>query len=158
MGGPLIPGLTEFDGPRRRIPRMVWWLAIIVIAIGATVVLVGLFAGTGPARALGEVTTDLPAVAYRPTADARVIQVAVAVPAGGLCRGDRVEVRAFPRMNRIEVAAERTSARNRACAPTGIAQGLTWLDVSLDAPLGERSVIDANGRLPLSRETATSLG
>ena len=42
--GPLIPGLQEFDGPRRRLPRVVWWLIIGVAVAIAVILLVGLFA------------------------------------------------------------------------------------------------------------------
>jgi hypothetical protein len=156
--GPLIPGLQEFDGPRRRLPRAVWWIVIgLVVAIGV-VLLVGLFAGTGPARSLGLVTEQLQPVAYRPTTSEQVIQVAVGVPADGLCRSDDVQVRAFARSNRIEVAAERTRSRNSTCQSTGIAQDRVWIDVALDEPLGERQVIRESDRRPLLRETSGSLG
>ncbi len=41
--GPLIPGMNEFDGPRRRVPRIVWWIAA---ACGVVVLLIGV-AGFG---------------------------------------------------------------------------------------------------------------
>lgn len=150
--GPLIPGLQEFDGPRRRLPRALWWVIIGVVVAIAVIVLVGLFAGTGPARSLGLVTERLQPIAYRPTTSEQVIQVAVGVPADGLCRSDDVEVRAFARGNRIEVAAERTRARNSPCQSTGIAQDRVWIDVPLDAPLAERQVIREADRRPISRE------
>ena len=156
--GPLIPGLQEFDGPRRRLPRAVWWTIIGIAVAIAVVLLVGLFAGTGPARSLGLVTDPLQPVAYRPTTSEQVIQVAVGVPADGLCRSDDVQVRAFARSNRIEVAAERTRARNAACQSTGIAQDRVWVDVALDEPLGDRQVIREIDRGPLPRETSGSLG
>lgn len=151
--GPLIPGLQEFDGPRRRLPRVVWWIAIgLVVAIGV-IVLAGLFAGTGPARSLGLVTEQLQPVGYRPTTSEQVIQVAVGVPADGLCRSDEVAVRTFARSNRLEVTAERTRSRSSGCQATGIAQDRVWIDVALDAPLGERQVIREADRRPLPRET-----
>ena len=152
--GPLIPGLREFDGPRKRVPRFLWWIGIVLIVGIAVVLLVGLFAGTGPARSLGLVTEPLQPVSYRPTTSDEAIQVGVGVPADGLCRSDDVEVRAFARGNRIEVAAERTRARNAACQPTGIAQDRVWIDVTLDAPLGDRQVIRESDREPLPREAA----
>ena len=150
--GPLIPGLQEFDGPRRRLPRVVWWLIIGIAVAIAVILLVGLFAGTGPARSLGLVTERLQPVAYRPTTSEQVIQVAVGVPADGLCRSDDIAVRAFARSNRIEVAAERTRSRNSTCQSTGIAQDRVWIDVPLDVPLAERQVIREIDRRALPRE------
>lgn len=158
VNGPLIPGLQEFDGPKKGLPRFIWWI-IAGVAIAVVVILaVGLLAGTGPARSLGLVTEPMQAVAYRPTTNDRVIQVAIAVPTEGLCQQDDVVVNAFPRSNRVEVTAQRTSARNRSCEATGIAQDRIWVDVSLDDPLGERQVIREVDRRALPRETAGSLG
>ncbi len=54
--GPLIPGMNEFDGPRRRVPRIVWWIAaacgVVVLLIGVA----GFGGGVGPLRTLGLVT------------------------------------------------------------------------------------------------------
>ena len=50
--GPLIPGLQEFDGPRRRLPRVVWWLIIGIAVAIAVILLVGLFAGTGVGKSV----------------------------------------------------------------------------------------------------------
>ena len=74
------------------------------------------------------------------------------VPADGLCRSDDIAVRAFARSNRIEVAAERTRARNSTCQSTGIAQDRVWIDVPLDVPLAERQVIREIDRRALPRE------
>jgi len=152
--GPLIPGLREFDGPRKRLPRAVWWVGGAMVVALAVILLVGLFAGTGPARSLGLVTEPLQLLSYRPTTTDDVIQVGVGVPAEGLCRSDEVEVRAFARGNRVEVEAERTRSRNAVCRATGIAQDRVWVDVTLDAPLGDRQVIRGSDRGPLPRESA----
>lgn len=158
VNGPLIPGLKEFDGPRKGLPRFVWWiLAGVAVAI-AVLVLVGLFAGTGPARSLGLLTQPLQPVAYRPTTSPEVIQVAIAVPPEGLCRGDELDVRAFARSTRIEVSAVRTSPRNANCETTGIVNDKVWMDVAIDAPLLDRQVIRESDRQPLPRETGASLG
>ena len=57
--GPLIPGMNEFDGPRRGVPRIVWWIAaacgVVVLLIGVA----GLVGGVGPLRTLGLVTLSL---------------------------------------------------------------------------------------------------
>ena len=37
VNGPLIPGLQEFDGPRKGLPRFVWWV-LGVLAVAAAVV------------------------------------------------------------------------------------------------------------------------
>lgn len=157
VNGPLIPGLKEFDGPKKGVPRLVWWVIGIVLVVGVVIVLVGMLAGTGPLRSLGLRTEALQAVAYRPTTDDRVVQVAVAVPTEGLCKKDDVVVSAFARGNRIEISATRTSARNSACQPTGIAQDRVWVDVPLDARLGDRQVVREADRAALPRETSTGL-
>lgn len=157
VNGPLIPGLREFDGPKKGLPRFIWWIIIGVVVALVVVLLVGLFAGTGPARSLGLVTEPMQAVAYRPTTNDRVIQVAIAVPTDGLCKQDDIVVNGFARSNRVEVAAQRTSSRNRSCDATGIAQDRIWVDVELDEVLGERQVIREADRRALPRETAGSL-
>ena len=94
--GPLIPGLREYDAPRRRRSPVFWmWTIGAVAAVAALVVLGGLVAGIGPLRALGTDEAPLTPVAWRPTVDAQVIQVAVALPESGLCTGDEVVVRSL---------------------------------------------------------------
>lgn len=154
--GPLIPGLREYDAPRRRRSPIFWmWTIGAVLAVVALVVLGGLVAGIGPLRALGTDETPLDPVSWRPTADAQVIQVAVALPESGLCTGDEVVVRAIERPTLIEVSAVRATPRGSgACAGIGIAGDRTWVDLALDLPMGTRMAVRQEDRVPLEVESA----
>ena len=156
--GPLIPGLREYDAPRRRRSPAFWaWSIGVIAAVLGLVVLGGLIAGIGPLRALGTDESPLNAVAWRPTTDPQVIQVAVALPESGLCTGDEVVVRAIDRPTLIEVSAARTSPRGSGdCAGIGIAGDRTWVDVALDLPMGTRMAIRQADRVPLEVEPAVS--
>ncbi|MBM3688883.1 MAG: hypothetical protein FJW80_04385 [Actinobacteria bacterium] len=153
---PLIPGLREYDAPRRkrRTPAFWAWLLGGIAVIVALVVAGGLVAGIGPLRALGTAETPLNAVAWRTTLDPRVIQVAVALPESGLCTGDEVLVRIIERPNVIEVSAVRAAPRGaEECAGIGIAGDRTWVDATLDLPMGERTAVRVSDRVPLVNET-----
>jgi hypothetical protein len=151
--GPLIPGLREFDAPRRRPPGWLVGGIVAVVALALFVVLAGLFAGAGPLRSLGLVTTSLAPVSYRPTAADDAIQVSVAMPPSGLCRDDEVVVVAFERGNRIEVEASVTRPRRESCTSTAVGGDLHWVDVGLDAPLGERQVVRADDHTAVPRDS-----
>ena len=154
--GPLIPGLREYDAPRRRRSPVFWmWTVGAVVAVAALVVLGGLVAGIGPLRALGTDETELNPVSWRPTADPQMIQVAVALPDAGLCTGDEVVVRAIERPTLIEVSAVRATPRGAGeCAGIGIAGDRTWVDLSLDLPMGTRMAVRQSDRVPLEAERA----
>ena len=149
--GPLIPGLEEFDAPRRKMPAWVWWLLGGVGVVGALALVAGLCAGVGPLRSLGLVTQELSPVAYRPVADPRVIQVAVALPPQGLCQGEDVAVQALEQSNRVEISTFVTRPRNVNCSGTGVAGDRVWVDVPLRFELDSRQVIRAIDRTPLQR-------
>jgi len=152
--GPLIPGLREYDAPRRRRTPAIWvWSAAGAFAIAVLVLVGGIAAGIGPLRAFGVVETPLSPVGWRATADPEVLQVAVALPEAGLCTGDDVFVRTIERPTVIEVTAVRAAPRGSAdCAGIGIAGDRTWVDVSLGDPLGERTLIRMPDRVPLTEE------
>lgn len=153
---PLIPGLREYDAPRRRrrTPAFWGWLFGGIAVIVALVVAGGLVAGIGPLRALGTAETPLDPVAWRVTPDPRVIQVAVELPESGLCTGDEVLVRVIERPNLLEVSAVRAAPRASAeCAGIGIAGDRTWVDVTLDDPMGERTAVRVSDRVPLANES-----
>jgi hypothetical protein len=154
--GPLIPGLREYDAPRRRRSPVFWmWTVGAIVSLAALIVLGGLVAGIGPLRALGTDETPLSPVSWRPTEDPRVIQVGVALPDAGLCTGDEVVVRAIERPTLIEVSAVRATARGGgACSGIGIAGDRTWVDLSLDLPLGTRMPVRESDRVPLEAEPA----
>lgn len=156
--GPLIPGIEEFDAPRRPMPRIVWWVLAIIVLSAALLLLLGVFRGVGHFSSLGWVTNDLQPVAYRPTANDQVVQVAIAVPPGGLCRDDQVSIRGTEGPDRIEVQASVTRLRNAGCEQEPGAGDRLWVDVALTAPAGERIVVRANDGGELPRETEAGLG
>jgi hypothetical protein len=145
--------LEEFDVPRRGFPAWLGWLLAGVAVLIAIIVASGLFAGAGPLRALGLTTQELVPVGYRPTADPRVIQIAVALPPQGLCRTDNVVGLAFEQSNRIEVSTSVTRSRNVNCQGIGVAGNRVWVDVPLRFELAERSIIRSSDRQPLARES-----
>lgn len=147
--GPLIPGIEEFDRPRRGWPR--WLVGVVIGALVLIMLLLvaGFVGGVGPLRILGQSTLPMTSVAYRVTSDPRVIEVAVAAPAEGLCRTDDLVVVAYERGNRVEVEGSVTRPRSATCQAVTIGGDLRWVRVELDAPLEERTVIAIEGRLPL---------
>jgi hypothetical protein len=150
--GPLIPGVEEFDAPRRGVPWLVWAILLAALVAVAFTVALGLLTGAGPLRALGQVASTLQPVAYRPTTDELVMSIAVTLPPNGLCPDDEVQVVAFERGSRVEVDAKVEQSRNATCPETGIAGDSTWIDVRLTQPLGDRSVIRLSDRQPLQRD------
>ena len=153
---PLIPGLREYDAPRRRRRSPVFW-GWLLGGVGVVVALVvagGLVAGIGPLRMLGTAETPLNPVAWRVTSNPLVIQVAVALPEAGLCTGDEVLVRVIERPNVLEASAVRAAPRGaEQCSGIGIAGDRTWVDVALDDPMGDRTVVRLSDRVPLPNES-----
>jgi hypothetical protein len=145
--------MREFDRPRSRWPSWLGWLIGAVAAIVALIVLAGFVGGVGPLRVLGLTSTALSPVSYRPAASDTSIQVAVALPPSGLCRGDELTAVAFERSNRVEVETTLVRSRNGECTLTSMGGDLRWIVVGLDHPLGTRTVISAADRTPLPRET-----
>jgi hypothetical protein len=142
--GPLIPGVQEFDRPRRGWPAWLRWTLLGVLVALVVLVAAGFVGGTGPFRFLGTRTIAVESVAYRTTSDPAVIQVGVAVPNDGMCRDDQIEVVAFERSNRVELEGSITRSRDESCADVVLGGDLRWVDVPLAAPLADRTVI----RLP----------
>ncbi len=157
--GPLIPGIREFDAPRRRRNSGVlrWVLASVAIAAVITV-MAGVLGGVGPLRVLGVQETPLRPIAWRPTVEATLVQVAVATPEG-LCSGDEVRVTPVEGGDRIAVDASRVRARNAGpCSGFGIAGDHTWVDVRLSAPVGDRTMIRKSDRQPMPRQAPVDAG
>ena len=151
-GGPLIPGMQEFDRPRRGWPRWLTWVTVTAVVVGALVVLAGFVGGVGPLRILGTTTTPLEAVAYRLTDADSAIEVGFALPADGLCRDDVVDAVAFERGNRVEVDLSLVRSRGGDCALTSLGGDVRWVTVTLDAPLGSRTVVRTLDREPVPRQ------
>jgi hypothetical protein len=129
------------------------WLLVSAVVLVVLVVLAGLVGGVGPLRALGLRTVPLDAVAYRLTTEPTVIQVGVTLPEEGLCRDDEIAVVAFERGNRVEVTSSATRARAGSCVVTSLGGDVRWADVRLTSSLGTRTVIRADDREPLPRES-----
>lgn len=146
-GGPLIPGLQEFDAPRPRRTWIGWTLGIAALGL-VLVVVAGFVGGVGPLAVLGVQTTPLSAVGYRTAADPSAVDIAVAVPPGGLCGNDEVTATAFERGGRVEVEAS-MSRRRSDCPPVALGGDVRWVTVTLQQPLGERPVIRLPDREPL---------
>lgn len=147
-GGPLIPGLQEFDAPR---PRRTWigWLLGIGAGFAVLLVVAGFVGAVGPLSVLGVQSTPLVTVGYRVAADPRAVEIAVAVPAGGLCGQDEVVATAFERSGRIEIEAAVTRLRRADCPPVALGGDVRWVSVSLQQPLDDRPVIRLPDREPL---------
>lgn len=149
--GPLIPGIEEFDRPRRGWPRWLTFVVLAVLGLVALVVVAGFIGGVGPLRILGQSNVPLTAVAYRELPDPLAIEVAVTTPREGLCRDDELVVVAYERGNRVEVEGSVTRSRSASCQAVTMGGDLTWVEVELASPLGERTVIAVEGREPLDR-------
>lgn len=128
-------------------------LLVAVLGLVAMIVLAGFVGGVGPLRVLGQVSTPVEVVAYRVTSDAQRLEIAVTVPGEGLCRGDEVVVVAYERGNRIEVEGSASRSRSASCQPVTMAGDLRWVPVTLDADLGERTVVTTDNRRPLENRT-----
>jgi len=151
--GPLIPGIEEFDRPKRGWPK---WLTLVVVGVlllGALIVVAGFVGGVGPLRVLGQSIVPLTAVAYRELPDPLAIEVAVTTPREGLCRNDELVVVAYERGNRVEVEGSVTRSRTSSCQTVTMGGELTWVQVELESALGERTVINVEGREPLQERT-----
>lgn len=158
MSGPLIPGMREFDAPRKRNPVFLWWLMGFVVLAGVVVVGLGVFAAAGPFRQLGLKTEQLETLAFRPTVIDKVVQISVALPAGGLCAQDVVEISLAEDAAAVYVGASVTTPRNISCPAVGLSADQVWVDAQLLAPLDQRHVVRADDGQVLSRESSTGLG
>lgn len=148
--------MREFDRPRSGWPRWLTFLLVSGLVLLAVVVLAGFAGGVGPLKVLGQSTTPLTAVSYRVTPNDAVIEVAVTMPPGGLCRDDEVDAVAFERGNRVEVETSVTRGRRASCPATTLGGDVRWVQVPLDAALGARTVIRAADREPIPREEAAA--
>lgn len=151
--GPLLPGVEEFDVPRRPWPRWVAVLLVLVVGTALAVPALGFVAGVGPMRSLALETTELPPLAYRPTTNERVVQVSVGVPAAGICPDAVVEPSAEESASGVRVRIALTQDRNADCGTSGAGTQRQWVDIELAGPLAGRSVARASDGTVLPRET-----
>ncbi len=146
--GPLIPGLREFDapkpGPRRWLVSLIVGVAVVVIALAA----VGFLSGKGPLRFLGLATSQLQPIAYRTTADARVLQLELDSQGASACNLQDVHVHAVEQPTEVTVSAQIRQPRAGSCPHTS--DFGSWVDLQLANGLNGRPVVRASDghRLP----------
>jgi len=135
--GPLIPGMNEFDRPKKGLPRWVGlFIALSVISFGLLTIW-GFVAGGGPFAQLGQVEEQLQPTGYRPTVEPEVIQVQVALPKAGACPTNTFDVTAEETTESVTIAVNLISPRNNTC-PGDQLTGDLWLDLTLAEPLNTR--------------------
>jgi hypothetical protein len=139
-GGPLIPGLNEFDRPKRGFPRWVGFLIATTISVTLLFAIWGFTAGSGPFSLLGTVSQELQPAGYRPTVDRDVIQVRVTPPQSGICPDQYLTVIAIESSSEIEVAVTLTGPRGSSCQQSTNSNSI-WIDVLLQDSVGERTII-----------------
>lgn len=139
-GGPLIPGLNEFDRPKRGFPR--WAGFLIAASVGVLVLLLvwGFTAGSGPFSSLGRVSEELQPGGFRPTVDPDVIQISVIPPQSGVCPDQNLAVTAIESPSEIKVAVNLTGPRGSSCQVSANS-GSIWIDVLLQDSVGERAIV-----------------
>lgn len=139
--GPLIPGIQEFDRPRKSPWRWVALAAGILVAVLALIVVLGVFAGRGPLRSLGVNVENLQVINWRGTEIENVIELAVTIPASGLCRSSVIEPQVAEDGASVRVSASVEQSKRSSCAQMETMGDRTWVPVQLTSPIGERSVI-----------------
>jgi hypothetical protein len=137
--GPLIPGMNEFDRPKKGMPRWVGlFIALSIISFGI-LTLWGFVAGGGPFSQLGQQEQQLQPIGFRPTVEPEVIQVQVQLPKDGACATNTFDISAEETPESVSVSVELINPRNNAC-PGDQLTGETWLDLTLNEPLDNRAL------------------
>ena len=139
-GGPLIPGLNEFDRPKRGFPRWAGFLIAGVVGIGLLLLIWGFAAGSGPFASLGQVSEELQPAGYRPTVDTDVIQVNVTPPQSGICPDQNLDVTVIESPTEIGLAVTLLGPRSSSC-PENAESGSIWIDVLLNDPVEGRAIV-----------------
>jgi hypothetical protein len=138
--GPLIPGMNEFDRPKKGLPRWVGlFIALSIISFGLLTIW-GFVAGGGPFSQLGQLEQQLQPVGFRPTVEPEVIQVQVQLPKVGACPSNTFDISAEESIESVSVAVELISPRDNTC-PGNQLTGEIWLDLALTEPLATRLLI-----------------
>lgn len=151
--GPLIPGMQEFDRPRKSPWRWVALVVGILVAAFALVLVLGVFAGRGPLRGLGVNVENLQVINWRATETENVIELAVTVPASGLCRTSVIEPEVSEGAEQLLVAASVEQSKRASCAQMEVIGDRTWVMVQLGAPVGERTVIRSSDGAVVKEES-----
>lgn len=149
-GGPLIPGLDEFDRPKRGFPRWAGFLIAITVGFSLLLLIWGFVAGNGPFSSLGHVSEELQPAGYRPTVDQDVIQINVTPPQSGICPDQDLVVTAVESPSEIDIAVTLSGPRSSSCQGNA-SSGPMWIDVLLQDPVGERIIVRSNGGQELLR-------
>ncbi len=151
--GPLIPGMQEFDRPRKSPWRWVALVVGIVVIAFALVLVLGVFAGRGPLRGLGVNVENLQVINWRPTENENVIELAVTMPASGLCRSSVIEPQVAQHSEELVVGASVEQSKRASCAQMEVVGDRTWVMVQLDAPVGERMVVRSSDGAEVKEES-----
>ena len=135
--GPLIPGMNEFDRPKKGMPRWVGlFISLSIISFGLLTIW-RFVAGGGPFAQLGQVEVQLQPTGYRPTVEPDVIQVQVQLPKNGACATNTFNITADESEEIVSVAVELINPRDNSC-PGDQLTGELWLDLTLNEPLAPR--------------------
>lgn len=138
--GPLIPGMNDFDRPKKGLPRWVGlFIALSVVSFGL-LTLWGFVAGGGPFAQLGQVERGLQPIGFRPTVQPNVIQIQVQLPKEGACSTNTFEVLADETPEAVSIVVELLNPRDNSC-PGNQLTGESWLDLTLTEPLSDRLLI-----------------
>ena len=151
--GPLIPGMQEFDRPRKSPWRWVALVVGILVIAFALVLVLGVFAGRGPLRGLGVNVENLQVINWRSTENEKVIELAVTMPASGLCRSSVIEPQVVQSSEQLVVAASVEQSKRASCPQMEVVGDRTWVMVQLDAPVGERTVIRSSDGAVVKEES-----
>lgn len=139
-GGPLIPGFNEFDRPNRGFPRWAGFLIAGIVSLSLLLFVWGFVAGSGPFSSLGQVSQELQPAGFRPTVDTDVIQVNVTSPQSGICPDQNLGVTVIESSSEIGLAVTLSGPRSSSCQGTN-ESGSIWIDVLLENPVGDRSIV-----------------
>ena len=138
-GGPLIPGLNEFDRPKRGFPRWAGFFIAGIIGVSVLLGIWGFTSGTGPFSSFGQVSQDLQPTGYRPTVDADVIQVLVTPPPSGVCPDQELALTAIESERDLEISITLTGPRSSSCQESPGSDEI-WLDVLLQDSFADRTI------------------
>jgi hypothetical protein len=113
------------------------------LAVAAATVLV--YAGVSHYNALTETTLEPRAVMQDPGVDPRLVEVGVTWTQEGWCVGEfHAKSSVSSSEVKVEAVIDRVSAHSN-CAGVGTVNQMAWADLQLEAPLGTRPVVRADG-------------